>query len=68
MERVGYPDLERHRALHEAIVARMTRTMTAASNLETMMAELRHLILDWVVVHIQREDRKLVPYLAAVNA
>jgi hemerythrin len=68
MNKAGYPEYDRHVSMHKAIVAKMNELMTSSRNLEELHGSLRHLMLDWLLVHIQREDRKIGVFIQRSGA
>jgi hemerythrin len=62
MLKIGYLDYERHAAMHKAMTAELNRLMTASHDLEELTSGLHHLMVDWLLAHILREDRKIAVY------
>lgn len=56
----GYPNYEKHRRIHEALTAQVTDLDAKFSRGATMLSiEVLHFLRDWLVQHIQIEDRAL---------
>lgn len=68
MEWSGYADGGTHVAQHNAIIRRTNELVTGSRNLDVLLSGLRHLLLDWLLVHILREDRKLGIHLRRVES
>lgn len=62
MLKIGFLDYARHAAMHKAMIAELNRLMTTSRDLEELSSGLRHLMLDWLLAHILREDRKIAVY------
>ena len=65
MQQAGYPDFKRHKAIHDALIAKIC-TLEAQMRLGAVqeVAEvLPRLIGDWLVEHIAREDRHYSSYV-----
>ncbi|MEW5728523.1 MAG: bacteriohemerythrin [Pseudomonadota bacterium] len=64
LARIGYPELERHRGLHDAFVARLTRMLAAHADdaLAPADAEVAEMLWDWLRTHILVEDRKYADF------
>ena len=60
----GFPHLERHRALHDAMRARIARLVQALA-LEplSVTAGVMEFLASWLLTHIAEEDRLLVEHL-----
>jgi hemerythrin len=63
MQECGYPDIESHKGLHD-VLRRKTTGLRAHTNL-VMEQDLLRFLKEWWVEHIQEEDQKFAPYLAA---
>ncbi len=59
MRRIEFPEYDQHVAMHKALIVEMNRLMTTSRDLEEMVSKLRHLMVDWLLTHILREDRKI---------
>jgi hemerythrin len=71
MERVRYPDRDCHAAKHAEIVALMNGLLNHCVSLPELAASLRHVLIDWLLVHVANEDAKItnsVDHFAAVGA
>jgi len=62
LRRVGFVGYHDHVRSHQAIIAEMNRVMKTSRDLDTLGDNLRHLMLDWVLTHVLREDRKIAAY------
>lgn len=63
-EKAEYPGLQKHKEVHNALVqkvAGISAQVNAGSSNINM--ELMDFLQDWLVNHIQKEDRKYVPYV-----
>ena len=59
MERVGFTELERHRKLHAELSLTVTEYLRRfESGARIRPVEILNFLSDWLVDHIQREDRK----------
>lgn len=69
LERIGYPDLDRHRALHDAFVERMGRMLSAHAADAMAPADdgVAEMLWDWLRTHIQVEDRKYAVFAGSVQ-
>lgn len=68
LARAGYPDLEEHRRVHEALldtVRGLQRRMVAFT--PGLGEELHRFLGDWLTNHIQGEDQAYVPYVLSVK-
>ena len=64
LREVGYPDLRRHKEIHDAMYELVFKMKADVEHGRTPDAQLLFAILnDWLVGHILGEDRKYVPYL-----
>jgi len=67
MEKMKYPDLENHRAIHGEFIKRMLNIQKEAiRKKETkflMIHEMAVLVKEWLINHIQIEDKKLNTFL-----
>ena len=63
MAEVGYPDLAGHMAKHRRISKRLAEVIRLQKNLFQINQYLQHLVLDWVLQHIQGEDKKIKVFL-----
>ncbi len=59
MDRVRYPDREMHAARHAEIVALMNGLLNNCVSLPELAASLRHVLIDWLLVHVADEDAKI---------
>ncbi len=71
MERGGYPDLERHRQVHEAfkkdfgaLAAEYDRSPTKLS----LTIEVQRRVMEWLRDHVLKMDKKAAEYLRAQSA
>ncbi|HLA83675.1 MAG TPA: bacteriohemerythrin [Thermoguttaceae bacterium] len=59
----GYPDLESHKKLHEAM---RSKTAGLRSHVGLVLGpDLLRFLKDWWLGHIQEEDQRYAPYVAA---
>ncbi|MBF0109055.1 MAG: bacteriohemerythrin [Magnetococcales bacterium] len=64
MEEYGYPELERHRAIHRALVSRVLDYREEIASRETLDGvDFESFFRDWIVGHILNEDRKYSVFL-----
>jgi len=63
MRDAGYPDLASHKQLHESL-RRKTAGLQTHSEL-VMGSDLLRFLKDWWLSHIQEEDHRYAPYVAA---
>lgn len=66
MEAAAYPELEAHQKLHRHLLSR-ARDMAIRSEFEEqfIVLELNRFLYNWLVDHIQAEDRKFGDFMAA---
>lgn len=64
MLKIGYLDYERHASMHKAMLAELTRLMTDSRDLDGLTTGLQHLMLDWLLRHILREDQRIALHAA----
>ena len=62
MREVGFPEYEQHVQAHKTIINDMNGLLKTRSDLDQLVAKLRHAIVDWVVRHIMDEDKKIAEY------
>lgn len=67
METNQYPDYGSHVALHRVIIKNMNQLMTRCQSLHQLLSGLRHLMIDWVTVHIMRHDRRIGTHLQSAE-
>jgi hemerythrin len=59
MERIGYREIEHHKACHAELIARMNDTITQNNSLDDLVHGLKRLMVVWVIEHIIHEDQKI---------
>ena len=66
----AYPDAERHRRHHELLTAKAVeyRDCAAAGDFTALTAEILPRLRDYLVYHIQKDDRETCAFLKAVGA
>lgn len=66
MELGGYPDLERHRRIHEKFTDRVASLMARfrSDPSSFRMRRFAELLSNWLVDHVLGEDIRLKPYVA----
>jgi hemerythrin len=57
MRQLNFPDFEKHAKAHDEILKRLTNISIHCKNDEFTLAELKILMNDWLLIHIQKEDR-----------
>ncbi len=65
MQEVGYPDYKQHAQAHGALVRAMNGLLRNGGDLDNLLVNLRHAMVDWVVWHIINEDKKIAEYVTA---
>lgn len=55
----GYTGYEKHKKLHEEIIAEMNGIMLHSSNLDALVYKFKRLMKVWVLEHIILEDHKI---------
>jgi hemerythrin len=66
MHHIGYPDLPRHRRLHEEFTARVRGFRSAMEGAgQLLSSELMKELLTWFHQHLTTEDRKYRQYAAS---
>ncbi len=64
MESIGYPDIERHRVLHNSLRRETLKIKNDdVSSSSEKQLELLRFLKDWWLTHIANEDHKYAPYL-----
>lgn len=64
MQQAQYPDYAQHKAIHDRIIGQATDLKRRYDQGEKGMAmELMMFLKDWLVEHIQKVDRKYMPYM-----
>ncbi len=61
MERIGFKDIEHHRACHAELIKRMNEIVRHQTNRNDLVHQLKRLMVVWVIEHIIHEDRKIEP-------
>lgn len=56
MESIGYPQLEKHRVLHQSIVNAMTAILKETKGIEALQAKMKTVSHKWLVEHILEND------------
>ena len=59
MERIGYREIEHHKACHAELIERMNDTITQNNSLDDLVHGLKRLMVVWVIEHIIHEDQKI---------
>jgi hemerythrin len=59
MERIGYREIEHHRACHAELIKRMNGIIAQNKCLDDFVHELKRLMVVWVIEHIIHEDQKI---------
>jgi hemerythrin len=64
LERIGYPELERHRALHDGFVAKLSAMLKqhADDAMERADDSVAEFLWDWLRSHILVEDKKYADF------
>jgi len=63
MERLGYPDIQRHKSQHKAFVDKTHALTDACLEGEMEMEELSKFLVLWLRQHIALEDAKIVRFI-----
>ncbi|GAB6124785.1 bacteriohemerythrin [Humidesulfovibrio idahonensis] len=63
MERLGYPDIQRHKAQHRAFVDKTHALTDACLEGEMEMEELSKFLVLWLRQHIALEDAKIIRFI-----
>ena len=61
MLQLGYPRYEKHKKMHEKLLAAMNAIMKHSDNLDALVYKLKQLMHAWVRGHILLEDRRIAP-------
>lgn len=66
----AYPDAERHRRHHQLLTAKAVeyRDCAAAGQFPALIAEVLPKLRDYLVFHIQKDDRETCAFLKAIGA
>lgn len=60
----GYPELDQHRKEHEVFSERIYLfAQRPQEQINETLEEMQSFLLNWLIKHIQRTDRKYVPYI-----
>jgi hemerythrin len=59
MERLGYPEIEHHKACHAKLIARLNEVVVENSDVNGLVHGLKRLMVVWVIGHIINEDLKI---------
>lgn len=63
MEEYGYPELDAHRKEHEVFAERVyLYAQRPLDEVEKTLEELESFLLNWLIKHIQRTDRKYMDF------
>ena len=66
MKRIAYPELERHKKLHEELVRQVTEILIKIKKGEVITAhELMGFLQRWLLDHIMAEDKKIGEFFFA---
>lgn len=68
MRETGYPELERHQALHRELISALNDIMRASTDLMQLEMNLVDLMNRWLTEHIAAEDAKLAAYARGDDA
>lgn len=68
MERLGYPDRQRHMGLHRAFVAKTHALTDACLDGSLDFTELSEFLVNWLTRHIAEEDAKIVAHARAAES
>lgn len=66
MARHGYPEMAAHKALHAAFMAdfaALKREFEAKGTSTLLAIQIQRRVVDWLVTHIGREDRRIAAYI-----
>lgn len=64
MEAIGYPALEKHKAIHAKLVEEVIHFKKQVDNGEEQATTFYHFLRDWLLTHIVEEDMLYKPFLA----
>lgn len=62
MEKIGYPKLEEHKSIHNAITKQMFSIVKEATSLNEVKEKLNVVARKWLLEHILKEDMKVEKY------
>ena len=65
MAGINYPNLEDHKAKHEAIISEMNHYLSNDKRFSQLLSDFKILAVKWIVDHILEEDMKIKTFLAA---
>ncbi|TNF91807.1 MAG: hypothetical protein EP297_15060, partial [Gammaproteobacteria bacterium] len=72
MEQHGYPAIEKHRELHQQMIDRLKYIKDRIDEinqseskhlLKKQITRLSKIFYDWLIIHIEHEDQKYVPFI-----
>lgn len=63
MMQCDYPALIEHAGMHRRITASMTRALREIKDIQHFAAELRFMMVEWVLAHMLQEDKRIGDYL-----
>lgn len=58
-----FPALIEHTGMHRRITASMTRALREIKDIQHFAAELRFMMVEWVLTHMIQEDKRIGDYL-----
>lgn len=64
----GYPDYEAHRQQHAAFVAdfgELKRELEARGSSSLLVIQVQRRVIDWLIQHIGKEDKRIAEFLKA---
>ena len=63
MKKVGYPDLESHRKLHEDLITDLTNISARPFDDRAGVLEFRNFVYEWIIDHIMVKDLDYARYV-----
>ncbi len=67
MESIGYPELQKHKKLHENLIDAITKVLKGSCGISTMKVKMKKVAREFFIEHIQKEDIKIKYFKNANN-
>ena len=65
MQRVGYPDCEAHKKIHQKLISEVTDVLIGLKKGKSVNhLELIDFLIDWVIHHVVHDDKKIGNFIA----
>jgi hemerythrin len=70
MQEHGYPSYEQHKQIHDRLthkISKVLHRLEAQEDVASVNSELSHFLHQWLVHHIQGQDRKMIQFFRERN-